>query len=289
MPLQDITPLPTAPARTDAPEVFIERADDFVAALPGLVTEINTLGGQLELTAALINAAPAYADAGLVALTGLTSAADKVPYWTGASTSATMTVTSFARSLLDDTTAGGVMTTLGLTANGQSLVTAADYAAMKTLLGLTIGTNVQAYDAELAALAGLTSAADKLPYFTGSGTASVATFTTFGRSLVDDADAAAARTTLGVDASQSVSGSASSGMLVIGPITLTWKDISITNGSSTYGYGNSHTYGSWARAWIEGDDSIADVSAAITAHGTASATILSVGSTFNAVLFAIGV
>lgn len=112
------------------------------------------------------------------AIRGLTSAADKGIQFTGAGMAAVYDLTAAGKALLDDV----------------------DAAAQRTTLGLVIGTNVQAYDAELAALAGLTSAADRLPYYTGSGTASLATFTAFGRSLVDDADASAARTTLSLGA-----------------------------------------------------------------------------------------
>lgn len=54
-------------------------------------------------------------------------------------------------------------------------------------------------DTELSALAGLTAAADRLPYFTSGTAASLATFTSFGRSIIDDADEATFKATVNLE------------------------------------------------------------------------------------------
>lgn len=97
----------------------------------------------------------------------------------------------------------------------------------------------QPLDTDLTAIAGLTSAADRLPYFTGSGTASLATFTSFGRSLLDDADAATARATMGLGSVENTALSTwagSTSITTLGTITSgTWSGTAI--GASKGGTG----------------------------------------------------
>ena len=132
-------------------------------------------------------------DAELAALAGLTSAADKGIQFTGSGSAATYDLTTAGKALLDD----------------------ADASAQRTTMGVAIGSDVQAYDAGLASIAGLTTAANKVIYTTGSDTYAVADFTAFGRSLVDDADAAAGRTTLGLGTAATVDTGTSAGNTVI--------------------------------------------------------------------------
>lgn len=182
-------------------------------------------------------------------LSGLDGDADEIPYFSAAGAMALATFTAPARTLVGQATQALMRTTgLGMSANGSSLVSAVDYTAMKVLLGLTIGTDVQAADPDLAAIAAnftngfwshtdigtgaartltgtagqvqvtngagvagnpvfsllgnalalsnLSLVADRLPWADGTGTMALATFTAFARSLIDDADAKAARATL---------------------------------------------------------------------------------------------
>ena len=131
----------------------------------------------------------------LEAIQPLTVAADKIAYYTGANSAATTTLTSFARTLLDDTSASAARTTLG----------------------------AQAADATLTALAGVATGLNKLPYFTGTDAADVTDLSAYGRTLIATADAAAARTTLGLQSGATTS---------VGTIaTQNANNVAITGGS----------------------------------------------------------
>jgi hypothetical protein len=84
-------------------------------------------------------------------------------------------------------------------------------------LDLEPGVDIQAYDAGLASIAGLTTAADRMIYTTASDVYAVATLTAAGRAILDDADAAAQLVTLGAQPSDpdltAIAGLASTGMI----------------------------------------------------------------------------
>lgn len=175
-------------------------------------------------------------DATLTALAGVTTAADQLIYATGSDTFATTSLTATARSVLDDTSTSAMRTTLGvaigtdvqgydatlaalagvttaadkliyasgvdtflttdLTSTARTLLDDTSTGAMRTTLGVAIGTDVQAYSAALASIASQTTAADRMLYTTAANTYAVTTLSSFGRTLIDDADASTARSTL---------------------------------------------------------------------------------------------
>ncbi len=101
---------------TDA--LTVTRAQEGTSASPftaGAVVEVR-------LTASWLNSVSAFlVNAALAAIAALTPAADKFVYFTSASAAALGTVTSFARTLLDDTDAATARTTLGAAATSGHL------------------------------------------------------------------------------------------------------------------------------------------------------------------------
>ena len=138
----------------------------------------GTLSNQGDLQGAL-NSKQA-ADAALTSISGLATIANNGIYTIAPDTYATYTLSSFARSMLAEADAPSVRTTLGLG-------TAATAAS----------TAFQAADAGLASIAGLTTLADRSIYTTASDTYATYTLTAFARTILDDANAAAVRTTIG--------------------------------------------------------------------------------------------
>lgn len=149
---------------------------DFLIA--GTNVTLTRVGTELTVAATAGGGSVAWGDltgmpAAIDAIDGLTPAADRIAYYTGASAAALAPLTSFGRSLIDDS----------------------DAAAARTTLGVAIGSQVQAYHANLAALALLEPLADKLTYWTSGAAAALTDFTSVARTLVAQTTQAAMRTT----------------------------------------------------------------------------------------------
>jgi hypothetical protein len=117
---------------------------------------------------------------------------------TGGTISGITSLTSTTSSLGNVTITGGTITGITDLPVADGGTGASDAGTARTNLGLAIGTNVQAYDAGLQSISGLTTSADQTVYTTASDIYATTSLTSFGRSLIDDADAATARTTLGL-------------------------------------------------------------------------------------------
>lgn len=117
--------------------------------------------------------------------TGITVNADDV-----ALTGQALALHSLATSGLITRTGAGTVAGRSIATSGTGIsVSNGDGVAANPTLSLS---------AALSTFGGLTPAADQLPYYTGAAAAALTTLSAFGRSLIDDADAATARTTLGL-------------------------------------------------------------------------------------------
>jgi CRISPR/Cas system CMR subunit Cmr6 (Cas7 group RAMP superfamily) len=154
----------------------ITATDSTKLAISNNLSDLNNVGTARTNLGLVIGTNVQAYDPGLTSIAGLTTAADKMIFTDGSDSYAVTGLTSAGRALLDD----------------------ADASAQRTTLGLAIGTNVQAYDAGLTSIAGLTTAADKMIFTDGSDSYAVTGLTSAGRALLDDADASAQRTTLGL-------------------------------------------------------------------------------------------
>ena len=170
--------------------------------------------------------------------------------------------------VLLDVGSSTAITTLGTVTTGAWAATdvavahggtgASNASTARTNLGVAIGSNVQAYDAGLASIAGLTTAANKMIYTTGSDTYAVTDLSEFAIEILNDADAAAVRATIGAGSS---SASQFSDLADVGVTTNDAGRLMVADGDS------------WESVVVNGDITLAaDGAMTIKANSVALAT-----------------
>lgn len=140
-------------------------------------------------------------DATLTGFAEIATGADQLAYSTGADAFAQTPFTSF----------------------GRSVVGCADAAALSSLLGGGGGGSYQPLNGNLTALAGLSLVGDRLPYANTTNSLALTPFTAFARTLIDDADAATMRTTLGLGGAATQSTGTSGGVVPLLNGANTWS------------------------------------------------------------------
>jgi hypothetical protein len=153
----------------------------------------------------------------LTSLDALTMAANKLAYGSGSNTWALTDFTAFARTLLDD----------------------ANAAAARTTLGVVIGTDVQAYNANLQSISGLGTAANKMIYTTGVNTWAETDVSPYSRTLFDNADLAAWQAQLGIPGGGGTFLQVANNLSDVADVATSVANLGLTIGVDTQGFSDT--------------------------------------------------
>lgn len=163
----------------------------------------GSYGNATGVTTITVNAKGQITSAGITpivisasAVIGLATVATSGTYssLTGRPTLGTLSSQDASSVVISGGTISGI-TDLAIADGGTGASTAS---GARTNLGLSIGSDVQAYDAGLASIAGLTTSSGQMLVLNGSDTYGTSSLTNYAKTILDDSSAADARTTLGL-------------------------------------------------------------------------------------------